>query len=557
MARPFRLTLSFIGVITLAVAWYFFAPTQIGGQASYVTIRGISMEPLMHKGDLVILKERSHYEVGDIVAYRSSDIHQVVLHRIVGRDGQRYIMRGDNTQGPDRQRPVFSDFVGERWIQLDGMGTWLTRAREPKSAALLAGLAVLLAGGSVGATHSRRHRRPKSTTPPLPRRSRPASASPPLTAGLIACGLLGALALLLCLASFSRSTSKQVQVPNLWQEKGLFSYQAPAKQGVAYPSGKVETGQPVFLKLVRELQVAFDYSASGQSLSMNGSSSLLATVTGDAGQWTRSFTLAGKQSFSGQSVHLQGTLDLAYLHSLMTRLQETTGVPIDSFEVAIAPQIKGAGSVSGSKLQTDFAPTYRLRLDSNQLSPETQGASGPLTDNAPLRTVTQPGTKSEPAHLALRLFKPSVSEARLVGLGLLALSIGLAFLLLISLKLRPALDEPSEIERRFADLLVPIGSVRQSWTDPVEVESIEALVHLAERYDRAILHLIDGGVVHHYIVEEESTIYRYVAFENVSVGSAAYEAAARAQAAAGAQNAPVDRPTTASQAEADWPAEEW
>jgi hypothetical protein len=39
-------------------------------------------------------------------------------------------------------------------------------------------------------------------------------------------------------------------------------------------------------------------------------------------------------------------------------------------------------------------------------------------------------------------------------------------------------------------------------------------------------------------VEEESTIYRYVAFENVSVGSAAYEAAARAQAAAGAQNTP-------------------
>jgi signal peptidase I len=538
MARPIRLTLSFLGVITLAVAWYFFAPTQIGGQASYVTIRGVSMEPLLHKGDLVILKQRSHYDVGDIVAYRSTDIRQVVLHRIVGRDGQQYIMRGDNTQGPDRQRPVYSDFVGERWIQLDGMGTWLNKAREPKSAALLTGLAVLLAGGSVGATHSRRHRRPKSTTPALPRRSRPAPASPPLTAGLIACGLLGALALLLCLASFSRGTSKQVAVPNLWQEKGLFSYQASAKRGVAYPSGKVSTGQPVFLKLVRQLDVAFDYSASGKALSMSGSSSLLAQITGDAGQWTRSFTLAGKQTFSGQSVHLQGTLDLVFLQSLMRQLQETTGVPIDSFELTIAPQIKGTGLVSGSKLQTDFTPTYRLRMDSNQLAPETQGASGPLTDNTPLRTTTQPGTTSEPAHLALRLFKPTVAQARVGGLLLLGIAVGLAFLLLVGLRLRPQLDEPSEIERRFADLLVPIGSVRSSWTDPVEVESIEALVHLAERYDRAILHLIDGGVVHHYIVEEESTIYRYVAFENVSVGSAAYEAAARAQAAAGAQNTP-------------------
>ena len=557
MARALKLSFSFIGVVALAVGWYFFAPTQIGGQASYVTISGVSMEPLMHKGDLVILKKKSHYEVGDIVAYHSIDIHQVVLHKIIGRDGQHYIMRGINTPGPDREQPVFSDFVGERWIQLDGMGTWLQRAREPKSAALLAGFAVLLAGGSVGATHTRRGRRPKSTAPPLPRRSRSAPASPPLAAGLIACGLLGAFALLLCAAAFGRSTSKQVQVPNLWQEKGLFSYQGAATTGVAYPSGQVKTGQPVFLKLVRRLEVAFDYSvSSSQPPSMSGSSSLLATVTGDAGQWSRTFTLAGKQSFTGQGVHLAGTLDLAYLHSLMTRLQDTTGVPIDSFEVTIVPKIAGSGVASGSKFQTDFAPTYRLRLDTNQLAPETQGASGPLTDNAPLQTKSQPGTKSEPAHLALRLFTPTVSQARLLALALLGIALGMALLLFLGLKLRPALDEPAEIERRFGDLLVPIGSVRTSWTDPVEVESIEALVHLAERYDRAILHLIDGGLVHHYIVEEESTIYRYVAFENVSVGSAAYEAAARAQAARGAAGQ-VDRPAGATQVEADRPAEEW
>ncbi len=541
MARALKLTLSIIGVVALAVVWYFFAPTQIGGQASYVTIRGVSMEPLMHKGDLVILKKRSHYEVNDVVAYRSSDIHQVVLHRVVGRDGQRYIMRGDNTPGPDRQRPLYSDFVGERWIQLDGMGTWLTRAREPKSAALLAGLAVLLAGGSVGATHSRRRRRPKTTTPPLPRRGRAPSASPPLTAALVACGLLGAFSAILALAAFGRSATHQVQVPNLWQEKGLFSYQAEAEPGVAYPSGSVKTGQPVFLRLVRELRVGFDYGASSRdTLSMSGKARLVATITGDGGQWTRNVTLASEQSFAQPNVHLEGKLNLAYLHSLMTRLQETTGVTIDSFEVIVTPQITGTGLVAGTALKTDYAPSYKLRMDANQLVPETQGASGPLTDNTALRTQTQSGTKSEPAHLALKLFKPTVSQARLLALALLGIAAGLALLLVLSTKLRPALDEPSDIERRFGDLLVPIGSAKPSWADPVEVESIEALVHLAERYDRAILHLVDGGLVHHYIVEEEGTIYRYVAFENVSVGSAAYEAAARAQAAAGTTRAAAE-----------------
>jgi signal peptidase len=557
MARAFKLTFSFVGVIALAVAWYFFAPTQIGGQASYVTIRGVSMQPLIKKGDLVILKQRSHYEVGDIVAYRSSDIHAVVLHRIIGRDGAHYIMRGDNTSGPDRQRPVYSDFVGERWIQLDGMGTWLTRAREPKSAALLAGLAVLLAGGSVGATQSRRRRRPKTTTPPLPRRGRPASASPPVTAALVACGLLATFSVLLALAAFGRGATHQVQVPNLWQEKGLFSYGASAAPGVAYPSGSVETGQPVFLKLVRSLRVGFDYSASSaDKLTFSGKARLLAIVSGDGGQWIRNITIAPEQSFAQPNVRLEGKLNLVYLRSLMTGLENTTGVPIDTFEVTITPQIAGTGLVAGSALKTDFAPTYKLRMDSSQLVPETQGASGPLTDNTALRTLTQSGTKSEPAHLALKLFKPTVSQARLISLALLGVAAALALLLLLGSKLRPALDEPSEIERRFGDLLVPIGSTKPSWTEPVEVESIEALVHLAERYDRAILHLIDGGLVHHYIVEEEGTIYRYVAFENVAVGSAAYEAAARAQVAR-ASSAEAERPATASQAEADWPAGEW
>jgi signal peptidase I len=528
MTKPLKIILGFIGFIVLSIAWYYFAPTQIGGQASYVTIRGVSMEPVMKKGDLVILRKRSHYDVGDVVAYRSTDVHEVVLHRIVGRDGSHYIMRGDNTQGPDRERPVFSDFVGERWIQLDGMGTWLQRAREPKSAALLAGLAVLLAGGTAGATHSRRRRRPKTTTPPLPRRGHP--SSPPLTAALICCGLLGAIALLLAFVSFSRPPTKQVRVPNLWREKGVFSYSGHSKPGIAYPSGKVATGDAVFTRLVKKLSIRFDYHASSrQSISLAGKAGLVITVTADSGQWKRTFTLAPEKSFSGTSVRMQGALSLSYLHSLMTGLQEQTGVPIDSFEVTLAPHVTTHGNVGGSAARTDFAPTYRLRMDYNQLAPETVGPSGPLTDNTPLTTQTQSGTKSVASQIALRVAKPTVHQARVAALLLLVLSLALALLVFARIRLRPELDEPSEIERRFGELLVPVGSVKPSWTEPVEVESIEALVHLAERYDRAILHLIEGGI-HHYMVEEESTLYRYVAFENIVVESAAYEQAARLQA---------------------------
>jgi signal peptidase I len=110
MARAFRITIGIVGFLAFALVWHYFAPTQIGGKAGYVTIRGVSMEPLMHEGDLV------------------------VLDRIVGRDGERYIARGDNTQGPDREQPPQSAELilgGVEDGDLTGRGVTDVRIGEP------------------------------------------------------------------------------------------------------------------------------------------------------------------------------------------------------------------------------------------------------------------------------------------------------------------------------------------------------------------------------------------------------------------------------------------
>ena len=48
----------------------------------------------------------SHYKVGDIVAYRSTMLHIVVLHRIIAVKGDRYVFKGDNNDfvDPDAAR---------------------------------------------------------------------------------------------------------------------------------------------------------------------------------------------------------------------------------------------------------------------------------------------------------------------------------------------------------------------------------------------------------------------------------------------------------------------
>lgn len=36
------------------------------------------------------------YDVGDVVAYRNLQLDTVVLHRIVAREGERYVLQGDS-----------------------------------------------------------------------------------------------------------------------------------------------------------------------------------------------------------------------------------------------------------------------------------------------------------------------------------------------------------------------------------------------------------------------------------------------------------------------------
>ena len=42
-------------VVLVVAAWLLIAPTQIGGETSYVTTTGISMSPRFHSGDLGVV----------------------------------------------------------------------------------------------------------------------------------------------------------------------------------------------------------------------------------------------------------------------------------------------------------------------------------------------------------------------------------------------------------------------------------------------------------------------------------------------------------------------
>ena len=91
------------------------------------------MEPHFHSGDLALVRSQSSYHVGEIVAYHSNAFHTIVLHRIVGRAGDRYVFKGDNNNFVDFEHPARSQLIGALWLHVPGVGARLESLRSPGS----------------------------------------------------------------------------------------------------------------------------------------------------------------------------------------------------------------------------------------------------------------------------------------------------------------------------------------------------------------------------------------------------------------------------------------
>lgn len=87
-----KLVIGLICSILLAAAL-----ALLTGALGVVKTHGNSMAPRITEGDLVIVRSSTTYEVGDVVAYRSAELDQVVLHRIIAITDGRYAFRGITT----------------------------------------------------------------------------------------------------------------------------------------------------------------------------------------------------------------------------------------------------------------------------------------------------------------------------------------------------------------------------------------------------------------------------------------------------------------------------
>jgi len=480
-----------VTVAVLGASWWYLAPPQLGGRTSYAVTFGISMEPHFHHGDLVVLRRRSSYAVGEVVAYYSHDLRKNVLHRIIAIHGGRYTFKGDNNNFVDPEHPSEADLVGAEWMHFPRAGSWLGALHHPVDAAIAAGVVVLLLllGGGSTAAHRRR------------RRDRPTTTGAGFTVAALGGGAVVAAAAIGVFA-FTKPLHRSLVWANLYVQHGTFGYAAPVQDGATYQGSELASGEPVFVRLVHRLPVSFRYRLEApQPRDVTGTLGLDAVLGDDAG-WRYAIPLARSRRFSGTSSVARGVLDLDRLQQVIAAFERETGEHNTVYHVNLDAHVRTRGTVADLPLDATFSPTLAFNLDQVRLTVATGSDFRHAQGGAGTRVETT----------TLHAFGRTVTVARARGiatvLGIAGLALAGAGGLLMLLGGRD--HEVASIRRRYEDWIVDVVPTERPNVAERRVASMEALARLAEQYDRLILHerrddgdaflVEDGGIVFTYAV---------------------------------------------------------
>jgi signal peptidase I len=477
----------------LACGWFLFAPSALGGSTSWVVTDGISMEPRFHAGDLVLVRSESDYRVGQIVAYRNLELHTIVLHRIVARDGSRYVFKGDNNNFLDFEHPRRSQLIGAMWAHLPGAGGELASIRSPALIGGLFALATLLFGGAAF-TRRRRRRRRERDPGEAPREGPPHRRSPSLPApGVLAAGLAAMVPFVaLALPAFTRPPAADTLVNVPYRQSGALGYSAKAPPGATYPDGRVRTGEPLFTHVVHEVELRFAYAFQSTARHRTTARASIAAEIASTSGWRTTIPLGTPRELSGGSGVVRATLDLGSLLSLIERVEATTAVR-GTYTLTIVPHVTTSGEVGGAPIHASFSPAAKFSLNTLEVRPvATAGASSEAEPSAASFSHTSAGTltarRSRPSELSLGAFHLAVATARTVSL--IGIAILICALLAAAALIRPRRrGEAERILARYGSLIVPVARI---WQQPgvavIDVADFDSLARIAAHYDRSILH---------------------------------------------------------------------
>jgi hypothetical protein len=484
------------------------------------------MQPRFHGGDLALVRPVGQYKVGDIVAYHSSLLHLVVLHRIVAIRKGHYTFKGDNNNFLDPVHPTRSALIGRLWVQMRSGGAILKRIHDPIVDAVICGLLglFLLFGADRKRRRGRRQRKgvtgPGRVGPMIMKFQREIAKSHPANFGVLVTAAAVAVGVFLTLAvvAFTRPADKPTSVNTPYTQRVSFSYTAHVRPGPVYPTGSIKTGDPLFLSMVRRLNLHVDYGVITKApANITGTEKVVLTMFGPGG-WRRDFVLTPQTRFAAAHTGTDLTLDLPQLQGMLAQVARLANAsPFATFSLAVVPQIQIAGTVAGHPVKSSFNPALNLQFNSGQLlvSASTRSGSGGAapsagslqTNYAPSQSASVSTPATAPATITVLGVSPTIALLRWIAVIGLLLSIAATVYFYLRKRSEPFV-ESVRIQSQYGHIIVQIVAGEDLGWPPVDVPDIKALVRLAESGQRMILHNRSNDV-DTYMLNEEGTVYRY------------------------------------------------
>lgn len=505
--------LSALSLLGMVAAWWILAPQQLGGSNSYAVITGNSMEPRLQAGDLAVVRRAGAYAPGQVVAFESRLLGATVLHRITGRDNGRFVLQGDNNATEDPDRPSASEVTGKLWFVIPNIGTILEKIRGQNLLTLIAGVVILAMLGFCTPAKRRRQRRRSSpkkelkevlVMPVARTLASPSSwRSKQITAVVFVA--LSAMLALGCAVAFRTPASKSSSSPIPFEHSGTFEYSAPVEPGPVYDGTRLETGEPIFLKLADVLTLRFSYELSSVAdHSMSGSGRMVITLS-DLDGWSKDLVVGPETSFTGSQVELREDLVLGELKTLIDRVERVTGVFSGSYTLSVKPQIELGGDVAQQVVDESFSPVLTFDLNDLRMKP-VMAEEGSVFSSSTTGSV--PHNETIPNQISFLGRSLSVPVARTItpiALGAAVIALALAALALRAA--RPK-DEVGMIAAKFGHRTVAVEGSPPVSDTTIELGSMEALVQVADLYQCLAFHATDARG-HRYFVDHDSVQYTY------------------------------------------------
>ncbi|MCU1365436.1 MAG: hypothetical protein JWN39_1075, partial [Ilumatobacteraceae bacterium] len=387
-----RRALRLAALVTVALAAL--AVTAVAtGRVDYVVTNGVSMEPLYHQGDLVVVARADHYAIGEIVAYHDSVKGVVVLHRIVGGDATGWIMRGDNNQSEDSIRPSSSQVIGRAALHAPWVGHLVG---SPTGRIALAVLVAMVAFGLAGIGRRRTDDPAVDERRGATRRRRVC----PLLVTLVLADVLVAVAVA---ASFA-FPARPAPAPPPLTLRGVLHYGADVPTSDIYPDGHISTGDPVFTRVAHAITVTLDLGTDAAAGRVTGTAQLDLELSNSVGWRTRLHLVRPRPLVDGP-LHLTSTVDLAHLQAVASNVATTTGINAGSLAMTI---VASGSTATDGGAPADYSLSFPFALSDLALTVSgpapADGTDGPeLAATEALSAAATPGPQQGFSTLTRRI----------------------------------------------------------------------------------------------------------------------------------------------------------